>query len=329
LPEFRATRSFFGRTRCRADEAASHPCQALALGRPVADAGAQSSRACPDTTITYSAQIPTDDRLARLNRARGAARLGTWSDAGVTRIRDLRQSGSLKVMFPRIDGSDLQAVLVNTAGGLTAGDRFEAAIAAGPGARLALTTQAAERAYRARDLAPARVRNTLRAGAGADLMWLPQETILFNGCALDRRMTVDLDPQARLVLVEPLVFGRMAMGESVATARVRDRIEIRRDGRCAYLDALSFGPDVTAQMARTFGMAGARALATLIVAGPTAEGWLTPLREMLPDTGGASLAADDLLVARILAADGFDLRRTLVPILTRLTQDRLPRPWML
>ena len=59
---------------------------------------------------------------------------------------------------------------------------------------------------------------TVKAGAEATVAWLPQETILFNRAALDRRLTVDLATDAGLLLVEPVIFGRQAMGETVREA---------------------------------------------------------------------------------------------------------------
>ena len=60
-----------------------------------------------------------------------------------------------------------------------------------------ITAQAAERFYRAMPGSdPARVRNRLTVAAGAALEWLPQETILFDRCAVDRRLDVDLADDA-------------------------------------------------------------------------------------------------------------------------------------
>ena len=50
---------------------------------------------------------------------------------------------------------------------------------------------------------------------------------------------------------------------------------------------------------------------------------------MLPDTAGASLIGDDMLVARFLAIDSFELRRSLLPVLIRLKGGPLPRTWMI
>ena len=58
-------------------------------------------------------------------RARGFVKLSAKYVEGESRIDQLHQSGSLKVLFPRNQTSFLQAVTVNTAGGATGGDQFK------------------------------------------------------------------------------------------------------------------------------------------------------------------------------------------------------------
>ncbi|MGR3465623.1 urease accessory protein UreD [Limimaricola sp.] len=261
-------------------------------------------------------------------RARGALRLDAHLAAGDSRVATLRQEGSLRALFARRPGR-VEAILLNTAGGATGGDSFDIRAEARPGAHLRLTTQACERGYRSTGPAPARLRNRLVVRRGARLDWLPQETILYEGCDLDRRLTLDLFVDAAALLVEPVIFGRAAMGERLRAARFRDRIEIRRDGAPVYLDALRLSGDVTAHLARPAVANGAGAMASVILAAPGAEAHLAPLRALLPATAGASLLAPDLLVLRLLAADGHALRTTLLPVLDRLTGDTLPASWRL
>lgn len=241
----------------------------------------------------------------------------------------LRQSGSLKALFPRPAGKSLQAVLVNTAGGVTGGDRFRLHVTAGAETHLTLTTQAAERAYRAANGETGRIRNALRVEAGARLNWLPQETILFDGCALRRTLSVELEEGAQLLLVEPLVFGRAAMGERLSHAIFHDRIEIRRGATPLFLDAISLVGDVAAHLARPVIADSAGAMATLLYVAQDAETFLSDLRLMLPTAAGASLISNDMLVIRAVDTDSHALRRYLIPILNRLTGDALPRPWMI
>lgn len=235
-------------------------------------------------------------------------------------------SGATKALFPR--GPMMQALILNTAGGLTGGDRFEAEIAVGEGSHLTVTTQAAERAYRAAS-GQAELRTRASVAAGGGLHWLPQELILFDGCAIDRRLTIDLAADATLLLVEPVIFGRAAMGEVVRAGHLRDVIDIRRAGAPLYRDHLWLTGDLAARMARPALGGGAGAMACVLLVAPDAEAQLTALRPALPPLCGASLPAPDVLALRLLAADGFVLRQTLLPLLDRLSRNRLPISWRL
>ena len=240
----------------------------------------------------------------------------------------MRQSGSLKALFPRATGPDFQAVLVNTAGGITGGDTVKINARADAGSHLTLTTQAAERAYRAQPSQVGHLQTRLEVEAGARLNWLPQETILFQGCALRRSLRVDMQADATFLMVEPLVFGRAAMGETLTDASFSDSIEIHREGLLSYVDRITLQGNIAAQMARPNTGNGAVAMANLVYVAPGAGAQLAPLRAMLPDTAGASLIGDDLLVLRLLAPDSYLMRQTLIPILNRLTHNTLPRCWM-
>jgi len=258
----------------------------------------------------------------------GAVSLSAKSTARGSALADLRQSGALKALFPRPNSSALQAIMINTAGGITGGDEFALTAKAGENTHLSLTTQAAERVYRAQPEQVATVTNRLFVSAGARFDWLPQETILFEASALNRRMQVELEAEAALLLVEPLVFGRAAMGETLKNAYFSDRIDIRRQGVPLFLDAMNMRGDVTAHLAAPQIAANAGAMALIVYIAPDAEARLTPLRALLPETAGASLITPDLLAVRILATDSFDLRQSLVPALRLLTNDTLPRSWM-
>lgn len=259
-------------------------------------------------------------------RAEGALRLSSKRRGTVSALDGFRVSGAMKALFPRSDR--LQAIMINSAGGLTGGDRMEIAARAGPGSSLTLTTQAAERCYRALE-GHARICAHLTVEEDAELAWLPQETILFDGSALRRRLAVDLSETGRLLLAEPVIFGRAAMGESVRRAVFHDEILVRRAGRPLYLDRVKLEGDIAAELDRPAVAAGARAMACILYVAPDAEARLGPARAALPETGGASLLAADVLTVRLLAADGFELRRTLLPLLDRLSRNALPRSWRL
>ncbi len=218
---------------------------------------------------------------------------------------------------------------MNTAGGITGGDSFQISAKVAEGCNLTLTTQASERAYRAQPSEFGQMRTDLQVAPGACLNWVPQETILFDRSALDRRLTVNLARGAKALVVEPLVFGRQAMGEELSDLRLRDRIEIRREGQPMFLDATRFDGDMAAHLDRPHIANGARAMAFLAYVASDAQGQIDPLRAMLPDHAGATVVGDDLLMCRILAPDSHALRQSLIPILNRLTQHQLPRCWMI
>ncbi len=262
-------------------------------------------------------------------RAAGAVSLSTKKLGKKTVLDTFHQSGSFKCLFPRTTTSDLDAVLLNTAGGVTGGDSFRFSGKAAEGTALTLTTQACERAYKAQPAECGQITNLLTAGAGARLNWLPQETILFNGSALDRRLRIDMAPDAEMLMVEPLIFGRAAMGETLTNIRLRDRIEIRRAGMPVFLDAIRFSGDWHKHLSRPHIAKGAGAMALIVFASKAAEGHLDSVRQLLPEDAGATLLGSDLLVTRVLAENSFTLRRTLIPVLRKLNKDTLPRCWML
>lgn len=264
-------------------------------------------------------------------RAIGALTLTAKARGALSCIDRFQTSGCMKALFPRRrDG--VEAIAINTSGGLTGGDRLSLDCGAGVGARLVLTTQAAERAYRSA-AGFARMDTRLTVAEGGRVDWLPQELILFEGARLKRSLRAEVAPGGRLLLVEPVIFGRHAMGEVLRDAALHDRIEIWRAGQPLYCDALRLEGDLQARMAQAAVGGGAGAMACLVYVGPEAEGYVSALRGLLPETGGVSLLRDDVMVARVLAEDGFALRQTLLPALDRLsgTADGggLPISWRL
>ena len=280
--------------------------------------------------ITHSSAIESSAQSGTQPRAMGAAKLVVYGDhVGMTRLRDLRQSGSMKLVFPKTYQRDIEAILVNTAGGITGGDRFSLQIEALKGAVLTVTTQAAERAYRAQSGEVGRVHTRLTVHDGAFLKWLPQELILFDRSALRRSLEIDLGAQARLLMVEPVIFGRAAMPEVLRDVMFQDRIRITRAGQPLYIDGMDLRGDAATHLARPAIANGAGAMASIVMVDLNAQNHLKSLRALLPETAGASMLAEDVLVIRHLAADSFELRRRLIPVLNHLTKNTLPTSWRL
>lgn len=259
-----------------------------------------------------------------LQRARGEVAV-SFGRAGLTR---LAQAGCGRALLPNSYGAGPLAVVLNTAGGLTGGDRFSVAAETGDGAGLNLTTQAAERIYRAAG-GRAVVTNRLRLGAGASLGWLPQETILFQGGALDRRLEVDMAPDARFLGLEMLVMGRAAMGETLTRATLRDRWRIRRGGRLVHAEALRLAGDVAPLGQAPALLDGARAVALLVYVAPDADAMLGLVRRALPSGAvrAAASAWDGRLVVRLMASDLAPMKAAIARLLGTLPGPGVPRVW--
>ena len=263
-------------------------------------------------------------------RSRGAVRLSVRTRTNATVIDRLYQSGPLRarIVYPEA-AAWTTCVLLNTAGGIAGGDDLSIEAKAGDGTALTLTTQGAERVYRARpEDAPARIATTLRLAAGARVEYLPQETILFDNSALDRQLRIDMAGDAHFLGIEALIFGRTAMGEAVRRARLADTILLRRDGRLVFRDALRLPETVAATMARRTIGGGAAAMATILLVTPDAALRLDAVREALGESDAGASAWNGLLLVRVLAQDGAALRAVTMRVLAVLRDRRkLPRNW--
>ncbi len=262
-----------------------------------------------------------------MQRARGRGRIAVKTLHDRTKLDTLFQEGCAKIRLPRTHGKAIEAVLINTAGGLTGGDDLRWEANAEAGSRLVLTTQACERVYKSMgDVAHIECR--LSAGAGAHLDWLPQETILFEDSRLDRTLEVDLDEGATFTAVEAVLLGRAAMGEAARSARMSDRWRIRRNGRLVHAEALRLtGSDDERDGIGL--LAGNHAFATVLAITPDADRRLHHVREILAGTRFAAASAiGERLVVRIAAPSGMALRKSLAPVLALLSgTGALPRLW--
>lgn len=270
--------------------------------------------------------------LPRHQRVDARGRLAVKRRSGRSRVDRLFQEGAAKIRMPVPDGDALEAVLINTAGGLTGGDKLSWDIDIAAGASAVVTTQACEKLYRAGG-GKARVAVDLGVAAGGRLCWLPQETILFDGSALSRRIACGLAADAELLLCEATIVGRSAHGEIVTRAHFRDDWRVRIDGRLVHAEAMLLGGRVDAVLGLPAVAGGAKAFASVLMIGPRAEAMLKPARAILDGAGGASfweIAGTGKLLARLVAGDGFALRQRLVPLLGLLNgQAGLPRVWAL
>lgn len=267
-----------------------------------------------------------------LQRARGIAHIGTKQRDGKTYIDTLFQEGCGKIRLPRTHSAALEAVFINTAGGITGGDHLQWSANIAAGGRLVITTQACERSYRSTgDVA--HVEANITVGANAHLDWLPQETILFESSKLDRRLTVRLEEGATLTAIEAVLLGRDAMGEEARDARFSDNWRIYRGNRLIHAEATRLTGDGSERDGMSL-LRGCRAFASIlhVAASPEkAEQLLDRVRALHPADGLIAVSVNgERLVIRAMARTGLALRKLLVPTLIELTgAGSLPRLWHL
>lgn len=274
-----------------------------------------------------AAALHSNAEIFAANRATGHIALGVAASAGVTHRTRVHEDGSLRVRFPNAPADMLEAVIVNTGGGMTGGDRFAIDIALDEGASLVAGTAAAEKIYRSTG-ADAEMDVRLSVGAGARLAWLPQETILFDRARLSRRIDADLAESASLLMAEAVVFGRAAMGEAMRQGLFADRWRLRRAGQLVFADSARLDGAIAEKLATPAAAAGGIAIATVLIA-PGNDATLSAVRALEPQFAGEVGISvwNGTAVARLCARDGAALRHDLINVLAALGA-KVPRLWL-
>lgn len=267
-----------------------------------------------------------DDQHTKMQRAHGVARLGFVRSGDQHQLSDLYQAGCLKLMLPRNHAPVPDAVMINTAGGLTGGDQLKLDVTVGDGAALRLATQTAERIYQSTSDA-ARVSLSFDLGMGAQFDWLAQETILFNRGRVKRSINADIASGASLLIVEPIVLGRSAMGETVQSGLLHDHWRIKREGDLVFADATKLMEFGTLNNIASLGTA--QCMATILWVDPMAEAACDTLRDLCDQfdwIAGVS-AWNGLLTIRAVADDPRQIRGALQTIMKTIRGRDIPRVW--
>jgi urease accessory protein len=273
-----------------------------------------------------SAGNPSDKDL---QRAEGSCRIVLSGSERGTRVMDVFQRSPIRVLFLRANGAAIQeAVLVNTAGGIAGGDRLESSVTVLANASIAVTSQAAEKVYRALNQ-PARIATKLRASEGAKLAWLPQETIVFNRARISRETEIEFFSGAEVLALEWLVLGRTAQGEKMAGGHITDSWRVMKDGRLIWADSFRVTDEMFPHLHRKALLSDCKAFATLIYFGPDLEKRLELLRNIASPIAChcAPTSVGGLIIVRFAAKDSFDLRVTLLNFLEQFSKGLSPGPF--
>jgi len=245
----------------------------------------------------------------KMQRMRGKAVMSVCYRNGKSSLEWLFQEGAARLFFPH-------------------GDSLEWEIRLQRDTDVTLTTQAAEKIYRAIDkTTPATVDVHLSIAEQSRLCWLPQETIIFNHSALQRKLDVNMKSDSEFLLSEIIVFGRKLMGESVEKAFLRDNWIIRRNSEIIHAEALHLGPDIGQDIATPAFLNGGGAMANLLLIAPYSERVAERARTIVNDMGGIS-SWNGKLLARMVCRDCYALHKRLVALVSLLNHKAgIPKMW--
>lgn len=289
----------------------------------------------------FGAEMQTQSPV--MQRAYGRVEIGVRARDGKTALDTLVQEGCGKARIPKFGNKHCeQVVLINSSGGITGGDSLGWTVRVGESAHFTATSQACEKVYAAKAQDnPATVTTNIEIAAGGSLNWLPQETILFDGAKLRRTIHVSMAKDARLLMVEPVAFGRKAMGEAMTFGSFADHWRIHRGSELIHAEAFQIGGEagttVADQLTDEFAMAKNTAMATLALFASDAEAQADRLKSVANASGNVSAAVtawNDKLIMRMAAVDSYHLRRTLIPAIAELTSGAepmagVPKVWAL
>jgi urease accessory protein len=194
-------------------------------------------------------------------------------------------------------GEPCHLYILHPPGGIASGDHLALQASIGPGAHALLTTPAAGKFYRRGAGGTARLTQALTAQAGL-LEWLPQENIFYPDAAVELSSIVRLSRGARFIGWEISCLGLPALGQTLQSGEIRQRVELWADERPLLLERQTLG---SSGLCARWGLAGRIALGTWL-AFPATSSELERAREATAHAcAGLTVACtlvDEVLVCR-------------------------------
>ena len=220
-------------------------------------------------------------------------------------------------------------VLVNTAGGLTGGDEFELRVGANGDTHLTVSTQTAERVYRALGSQNADIRAKMTVTGAATLTGYRRKQF----CLMDRfsrHLDIQMDENTNFLASEMMVFGQTAMQKALRQGRVRDQWRIWRDGRLIHAEAFRLDGQIMEKLHHKASSASKVCFATTIYISCDAEAKAGAVRgffHSFTDVQTAVSAWKGKLVIRSLSNDTATLKKLLAQFIEQFRQMANPRVW--
>ena len=283
--------------------------------------------------MTVSAAMPDAATLVPASvRAQGQIRAEFGASSGRTYMSRHYEAGGFRLRVPKRDhdrgAQGVEAVLINTGGGLVGGDTGHIDVALAAGAQVTMTTQSAEKIYGSQGPAT-RLDIGIRLAPDSGFEWIPQETILFRDAHFIRNLRINMAGSTRLTLLESVVLGRKASNEAAISGILRDVWRIYRDEKLIFAENMALGPDLAGQLAHAATAKGGMSMATLVYIAPDAESRIEAIRASLADApcSCAASAWNGMVVVRFLSDQPDCLRRAAAQTLRLLRGRDLPKVW--
>ncbi len=211
-------------------------------------------------------------------------------------------------------------------GGILAGDHNHIQVELGAGAEATISGAAATQVY-AMPAGAATQEIRLRLGVGSRLRWLPEPLILFADACFRQELRVDLAPEARLVLLDVVVPGRLARGEVFQFTRFESLLEIYdQAGTClaaerARIEPRHADPSITGVFGTT------PVLGSLYLLGDSlhAETLCVRAAQLCGGDGGATVLPNNCgVLIRTLGTSASAVRRQMITFWRTLTSEYDP-----
>lgn len=261
-------------------------------------------------------------------RAKGKLKISFMNSNDETSIHDLYQSGALKVLIPKSKSKYAEAVLINTGGGIVGGDNLSIEVEAAKKTNTWITTQASEKVYKSSS--EQSILNTkVTLEDNSTLFWCPKETILFHNSKLIRNLDFDIKSSSKLLIIENIVFGRLASGELNADCFFSDHWRIKRDEKLIFAENFLFEDKKT--MYRKTNLGNYRSLLNIMYLSKDSKNFLNKMRNIISSESifGEASQWNDFISLRALAKNPIEFKKTIEEILILFVNEKSKIPRIL
>ncbi|WP_058306478.1 urease accessory protein UreD [Gracilibacillus massiliensis] len=142
------------------------------------------------------------------------------------------------------NASDLTVYLMESSGGLVAGDSNEYNVQLEEGSTITLHPQAATKVYPSFNGRPSSQKVSIELADRASLSWKTEEVIPFANSSFQSHTKVDMKRNSRFYWEEILYPGREKRGESFTFESCQTMLEVWMEEQCLVYDRIHFDPNI-------------------------------------------------------------------------------------